>query len=92
MGLEEQVSKYMRGKQVIIVTSALDSEGYLQEIAGTLLEAVDGCLVIEQDQELAPTLVNPAHVTWIYEDSSDEDSSDDDSSDDEYEDDEHQSV
>ena len=78
MGLEEQVGKYMRGKQVIIVTTALDSEGYLQEIAGTLLEAVDGCLVIEQNQELAPTLVNPAHVTWIYEDSSDEEYEDED--------------
>ena len=83
MGLEEQALKYMRGKQVIIVTSALDSEGYLQEIAGTLLEAVDGCLVIEQDQELAPTLVNSTHVAWVYEDASDDEYEDDEDDEDE---------
>ena len=68
MGLEEQATKYLKGKQVIIVTSSLDSEGYLQEIAGTLLDAVDGCLIVEQDEEAAPTLVNPDHVAWVYED------------------------
>ena len=73
MGLVEQAAKYLKGKPVVIVTSALDSEGYLQEIAGTLVEAVDGCLVVEQDKEAAPTLVNADHVVWVYEDTGEED-------------------
>ena len=72
MGLEEQAAKYLKGRQVIIVTSSLDSEGYLQEIAGTLLDAVEGCLIVEQGEEAAPTLVNPDHVAWVYEDTEQE--------------------
>ena len=77
MGLEEQAAKYLKGRQVIIVTSSLDSEGYLQEIAGTLLDAVEGCLIVEQGEEAAPTLVNPDHVAWVYEDASDDEYEDD---------------
>ena len=72
MGMVEQMAKYLKGKQVIIVTTALDSEGYLQEIAGTLKDAVDECLIVEQDEDVAPTLVNAAHVVWVYEDTGEE--------------------
>jgi len=76
MGLVEQAAKYYTGKQVIIVTTSLDSEGYLQEIAGTLSYAVDGCLVIEQEEAAAPTLVNANHVAWIYEETGEEEDED----------------
>ena len=51
MGIVEQAEKYLKGKQVIIVTNSLDSDGYVQEIAGTLLEAVDDCFVLGQSSE-----------------------------------------
>ena len=72
MGLVEQSAKYLRSKPVIIVTSLLDSEGYLQEIAGTLLDAVDGCLIVEQEEGVAPTVVNAEHVAWVYEETGEE--------------------
>ncbi len=68
MGIVEQAEKYLKGKQVIIVTNSLDSDGYVQEIAGTLLEAVDDCFVLGQSDEASPTLVNANHIAWIYED------------------------
>ena len=66
MGLVEEALKHLKGKQVIIVTG-LDSDGYLQEIAGVLIEGTDGCLVVQQGDEPSPTLINAAYVAWIYE-------------------------
>ena len=66
MSLVDEAVKYLKGKQVIVVTN-LESEGYLQEIAGVLVDGVDGCLVIQQEEEESPTLVNATHVAWIYE-------------------------
>ena len=77
MGLVEQAAKYYKGKQVIIVTTSLDSEGYLQEIAGTLSDAVDGCLIVEQETAAAPTLINADHVAWMYEETGEEKDDDD---------------
>ncbi len=91
MGLVEQAAKFYKGKQVIIVTSLLDSEGYLQEIAGKLTDAIDGCLVVEQgaystadDREDAgplkgpaiPTLVSADYVAWMYEETGEEEPDD----------------
>jgi|GEM_PF-3119954 hypothetical protein len=71
MGITEQAEKHLKGKSVIIVTNSLDSDGYVQEIAGTLLEAIDNCFVLGQLQEKSPTLVNAHYVAWIYEDEGD---------------------
>lgn len=72
MGLVEEALKYLKGKQVIIVTG-LDSEGYLQEIAGVFIDGTDGCLVVQQGDESLPTLINAAYVAWIYEEADEED-------------------
>lgn len=67
MSLVEEAGRYLKGKRVVIVTS-VESEGYLQEVVGVLKEASDGCLVVQQEaDEGTPTLVNAAHVAWVYE-------------------------
>ena len=71
MALVDEALKYLKGKQVIVVTS-LESEGYLQEIAGVLVDGAEGCLVIQQEEEASPTLINAAHIAWIYEETGDE--------------------
>ncbi len=66
MALVDEALKHLKGKQIIVVTD-LDNEGYLQEIAGTLVDGADGCLVIQQLDGESPTLINAAHIAWIYE-------------------------
>ena len=48
MGITEQAEKHLKGKSVIIVTNSLDRDGYVQEIAGTLLEAIDDGFILGQ--------------------------------------------
>ena len=45
MSFTEEVIQHLKGKQVIIVTN-LESDGYLQEIAGILLNGGSGYLTI----------------------------------------------
>lgn len=66
MALAEEAVKHLKGKQVVVVTS-VQSESYLQEIVGTLLEGVDGCLVVQQETDSSPTIINAAIVAWVYE-------------------------
>jgi len=71
MSLVNEALKYLKEKQVIIVTD-LDSDGYLQEIAGTLVGGDEGCLVIQQVEGESPTLINSVHIAWIYEEAGEE--------------------
>ena len=71
MSLADEAIKYLKDKQVVVVTN-IESEGYLQEIAGVLLSGSDGCLVVRQGDEDSPTVVNTAHIAWIYEEASGE--------------------
>ena len=66
MALEDEAVKYLKDKSVVVVTS-LESEGYLQEIVGVLLDGADGCLVVQQEEEASPTIINTAHIAWVYE-------------------------
>lgn len=71
MGLAEQALKQFRNKPVVIVTT-VESEGFLQEVAGVLEDAAgDYLLVRDQDNDM-PTVVNVSHVAWIYEETPDE--------------------
>ena len=67
MALVDEAVKYLKGKSVVVVTS-LESEGYLQEIVGVLLDGADGCLVVQQEEGVSPTIINAAHIAWVYED------------------------
>ena len=71
MSLVDEALKYLKGRLVVVVTD-LESEGYLQEIVGILLDGAEGCLVVQQGEEESPTLINAAHVAWIYEEVGDE--------------------
>lgn len=71
MALIDEALKYFKGKPVVVVTS-LESEGYLQEIVGILLDGAEDCLVLQQEDEESPTIVNVAHIAWIFEETGDE--------------------
>ena len=71
MSLVDETLKYLKGKSVVVVTD-LESDGYLQEIVGILLDGADGCLVVQQGEEKSPTIINASHVAWIYEETGDE--------------------
>ena len=76
MALIDEALKHFKGKLVVVVTS-LESEGYLQEIVGVLLDGADDCLVLQQEGEESPTIVNVAHVAWIFEETGDEEGEED---------------
>ena len=71
MALVDEAVKYLKDKSVVVVTS-LESEGYLQEIVGVLLDGADGCLVVQQEEEASPTIINAAHIAWVYEETGEE--------------------
>ena len=71
MALEDEAVKYLKDKSVVVVTS-LESEGYLQEIVGVLLDGADGCLVVQQEEDASPTIINAAHIAWVYEETGEE--------------------
>ncbi|MDO8750475.1 MAG: hypothetical protein Q7K03_04955 [Dehalococcoidia bacterium] len=75
MSLVDEAIKYLKGKPVIVVTS-LESEDYLQEVSGVLLDGSDGCLVVQQEDEASPTIINAAFVAWIYEDTGEDEEED----------------
>lgn len=79
MSLVDEAIKHLKGKAVIVVTS-LESEGYLQEVPGILEDGSDGCLVVRQEGEASPTIINATYIAWIYEDtgSDDEDEEEED--------------
>ena len=66
MGLAEQALKQFKGKPVVIVTT-LESEGFLQEVAGVLEDGGDGYLLVRDQDNDMPTVVNVSHVAWVYE-------------------------
>lgn len=67
MSLVDEAIKHLKGKLVVVVTS-VESDGYLQEVAGVLEDGGDGCLVVRQGQEASPTVINEAFIAWVYED------------------------
>ncbi len=71
MSLADEAIKHLKDKRVVVVTN-IESEGYLQEIAGILVSGSEGCLVVRQGDEESPTVVNTAHIAWIYEETSEE--------------------
>ena len=72
MSLVDEAVKHLKGKHVVVVTS-VESEGYLQEVSGVLLNGADGCLVVQQEEESSPTIINAAFVAWVYEETGEED-------------------
>ncbi len=76
MAMVEEALKYLKGKVVVVVTS-LESDGYLQEIVGTLVDGAEGCLIVQQEEDASPTIVNAAHVAWIFEETEDEEGEED---------------
>ena len=72
MSFTEEVIQHLKGKQVIIVTN-LESDGYLQEIAGILLSGGSGYLTIQQSAGETPTVINTSFVGWVYEETDDVD-------------------
>lgn len=71
MALEDAALQYLKGKQVVVGTT-VQSEGYLQEISGTLIECGQGYLVVQEEEDSSPTIVNSAHVAWVYEETEDD--------------------
>lgn len=66
MGLAEQALRHFKDKSVVIVTT-VKSEGFLQEVAGVLEDGGDGYLLVRDQDNDMPTVVNVSHVAWIYE-------------------------
>ncbi len=75
MALEDEALKYLKGKQVVVGTT-VQSEGYLQEISGTLIDGGLGYLVVQEGEDNSPTIVNSAHVAWVYEETEDDEEGD----------------
>ena len=71
MALVDEAARYFKGKLVVVVTT-VESEGYVQEVAGTLLDASGDCLVVQQGDDETPTIINTAHVAWVYAETPDE--------------------
>lgn len=71
MALEDEALKYLKGKHVVVGTT-VQSEGYLQEISGTLMDGGPGYLVVQEGEDSSPTIVNSAHVAWVYEETEDD--------------------
>jgi len=67
MSLVEESVKYFKDKNVVIVTD-VETEGSIEEIAGVLLGGSDDCLLVKDDGDNLPTIINVAHIAWIYED------------------------
>ena len=71
MGLAEQALRLFKNKPIVIVTTLVESDG-LQEVAGVLEDGADDYLLVrDQDNEM-PTVVNVSHVAWIYEETLEE--------------------
>ena len=66
MPLIDEILKQLKGKQVVVVTS-LENDGYLQEFDGLLLDGGEGYLVVRQEGDESPTVINAAFVAWVYE-------------------------
>ncbi|MFQ5860878.1 MAG: hypothetical protein ACE5IG_04925 [Dehalococcoidia bacterium] len=66
MSLVDEAVRRFNRKPVIIV-SAVQDEGVLQEVRGTLVGGSGDCLFIEEVPEQSPTLVNTAWVAWLFE-------------------------
>ncbi len=71
MGLAEQALRHFKNKPVVIVTN-LESDGFLQEVAGVLEDGADDYLVVRDQDNDMPTVVNVSHVAWVYEETLDE--------------------
>ncbi len=66
MPLVDEILKRLKGKRVVVVTS-LESDGFLQEMDGLLVDGGEGYLVVQQGDDDSPTIVNTAFVAWVYE-------------------------
>ena len=66
MPLVDEILKRLKGKRVVVVTS-LESDGFLQEMDGLLIDGGEGYLVVQQGDDDSPTIVNTAFVAWVYE-------------------------
>lgn len=66
MPLADEILKRLKGKRVVVVTS-LESDGYLQEMDGLLVDGGEGYVVVQQGDGDSPTIVNTAFVAWVYE-------------------------
>ncbi len=71
MALVDEALKYLKGKRVVVVTD-VESEGFLQEIVGVLLDGAEDCLIVLEGGDESPTIINAAHVAWMYEETLDE--------------------
>ena len=66
MGLAEQALRHFKNKPIVIVTT-VESEGFLQEVAGVLEDGADDYLLVRDQDNGMPTVVNVSRVAWIYE-------------------------
>lgn len=66
MGIAEQALRQFKNKPIVIVTT-IESEGFLQEVAGVLEDGADDYLLVRDQDNSMPTVVNVSHVAWIYE-------------------------
>lgn len=72
MAFVDETLRQLQGKQVVIVTT-LESDGFLQEIGGTLVGGGDGHLLVQQAEDESPTIININVVAWVYEESEEPD-------------------
>ncbi len=71
MGLAEQALRHFKNKPIVIVTT-VESEGSLQEVAGVLEDGADDYLLVRDQDNGMPTVVNVSRVAWIYEETQEE--------------------
>lgn len=71
MGLAEQALRHFKNKPIVIATT-IESEGSWQEVAGVLEDGADDYLLVRDQDNGMPTVVNVSHVAWIYEETQEE--------------------
>ena len=67
MSLVEESLNYFKDKSVVIVTD-VETDGSIEEIAGILLGGSGDCLLVKDEGDNLPTVINVSHIAWIYED------------------------
>lgn len=76
MGLAEMALRHLKGRRVVVV-STLKEDDLIQELGGVLIDGEAGCLVLQEEEETSPTIVNAAFVAWVYEDTGQDEGGDD---------------
>ena len=52
----------------MVIVTDVETDGSIEEIAGVLLGGSGDCLLVKDEGDNLPTVINVSHIAWIYED------------------------